>query len=77
MVGMRTQKQNRDIVLEHILHLKKGIFKGKALQKIIGSELTRWQIGNGIRTLNREGYIERYNDSETWMGTDKLKELKK
>jgi len=77
MRGIRTQKNNRDVVLEHIIHLRKEIFKGKALQKLIGTEISRRQIANGIRTLNREGYVERYNDSETWTGTEKLKRLKK
>ena len=71
-----TLQHNRDIVLDAILHCKKEIFKGKLIQKMIGEKLTRRQVGNGIKTLKQEGYLKRYNDSDTWVGTEKLQKLK-
>ena len=74
MRGDRTR--NMEIVLDCLLKSNFAFFKNKRIYKVIGGEhMTKFQIANGLRTLHEEGYIERYNGSETWTWTKKGKKL--
>ena len=69
------RERNKNIVLDYLLNNDIYYFKCKHVNKKI-KRLRHAQVSNGLRALNEEGYIVKFNDSETWTVTQKFKDLK-
>lgn len=60
-MNLNRRATNTDTVLGYIKNLDRRCFSSKSIFKNMGGQLNIYQIADGLRQLQREGKIEKYN----------------